>query len=285
MTARVLGGVVVVALTALVSFEVTSPVTAPTVRPPAAPFSPPATAAYSPPATAAYSPPVAMPLTGSVLLDRGGKNLFYTEPDRCVQPRLTATETATEVRLSYSVARGLTTCDRLDPYEGQERPPLWQGLLVYVHLADRLGVRTVVDAVTGRPMPVIALTDVPTLVVLPGGWDGGRHAGIASAFSDFGGPGTATAAVGYGLKLRDRPTTVDAMLWVVATTGGWHPPTGTATTPVRVRGVAGRAAPGIVVWTVGRFTYAVRWDPPPDLPLPTTEALVTIANSLTPGHS
>lgn len=72
------------------------------------------------------------------------------------------------------------------------------------------------------------------------------------------------------------------MLVVVATTGTWMPDPSTSTTPVTVRGHAGRAAPGIVVWSEDGLTFAVRMDQPQHPARPTDE-LVSIAALLQNG--
>jgi len=117
---------------------------------------------------------------------------------------------------------------------------------------------------------------------------------ISTRAAYFGGPGAATMVqTVYGFNPTGRTLIRGRVQIIQVAGGGWHPPSTTATTPITVRGLAGLAAAGIVVWTESGLTVAVvggtddptsqSTSPPYDTigtPM-STATLISIASALT----
>jgi hypothetical protein len=145
-----------------------------------------------------------------------------------------------------------------------------------------------VDAVTGRAIP--CFDQRGALLLPPGAAGWGTSAYEPSDYSTdvpyFGGPGAAILAdTRLGLYPRTNQASGALLLIVQVAAGGWHPPDGTVTTRVLVRGRPGLAAPGIIVWSEGGHTIAVIGQGPvsaspgaqsrPPLPLASLEAIAS----------
>jgi hypothetical protein len=84
----------------------------------------------------------------------------------------------------------------------------------------------------------------------------------------FGGPGAAVLGDNFiGFDWRTNQPNGWSLTIVQVARGGWHPPPGTMTRHVIVRGHHGLAAAGIIVWTEAGHTVAVIGQgPAPQLP-------------------
>jgi hypothetical protein len=196
-------------------------------------------------------------ITGSVLLVSDGVTILYTDPDgMCRDPRLTVTESATQVALSLTVSYvRLFDCSYGPP---QPSPT------TSATLAHPLGTRALVDARTGKAVPYFDQRRELFLnsTTLPFMWTQDTNPPYADASTEepfFGGPGAAVLVETYlGIQRTAAGNILYSHIQIVQVTGGgWQPPPGTVTTPVLVRGRAGLAASGIVVWTESDMTVAV----------------------------
>jgi hypothetical protein len=162
----------------------------------------------------------------------------------------------------------------------QSLVPLMPG----VTLRAPLGSRSIVDGLTGRRIPAFEESRALRPAATPDGWTNESQSPYGTevtTVSEFGGPDAATLGeVFFDGSWADRGP---QQLWIVQTTGTWHPPATVVTTPVTVRGHPGRAAPGIIVWPENGLTMAVRWDTDP-YRIPRTDQLVAIAATLVPGE-
>jgi hypothetical protein len=218
-----------------------------------------------------------VPMRGSVILRVDGSLSYSDAAARCRLLTLRAEETAAEVRLAaYEEGDDLAGC------ASARYHPLPPTATVGI---GRLGVRGVVAAGTGEPLPVFAEADALLLPPVLAGWLHWYE--VVSVVGDFGGPGSATFAAVYPADADDRTSpapSAEDELWIIGSRGGgWVPPPATVTTLATVRGHAGVAAPGIVVWSEGACTMAVRWDSVRHAP-PATDRLVAIAAALVVGN-
>jgi hypothetical protein len=235
------------------------------------------------------------PITGSALLDSDGVTIRYLDPSPvCRYPRLAAGETSTQVYLSLIENNGgYMPCP----------PPGRDQRTATVTLTSPLGTRALLDALTGKAVPYFDLRRALSLRAPPPSsirWRADSTEPLtssATAAPFFGGPGAAVLVRGY-LGEDPNPPPGSPATWqlqVVEVIGGtWHPPAGTVTARVTVRGLPGLAAPGIVVWTEAGMTVGVVGYAPPG-PMGTsmsgdthplaTAQLIDIANHLTGGAS
>jgi hypothetical protein len=247
---------------------------------------------------------VLVPITGPVAVLSDGVTIVYSDPaGLCRMEDLTASETPARVALALREQESLGSyrCPGWGRPPGPVSPASLAitppggpavGYTVVVQLTAPLGRRVLLDGATGRAIPAIdqrsALRLAPTAEwgSLPVSSD------YATSVPFFGGPGAAVLAQ-YLLGLNAMTRQPDGRILVIVQVadGGWHPPAGTATTKVRVRGQPGLAAPGIIVWPEAGRTIAVigqgpaswlrgDWRPPPPLPL---ADLLAIAAKLTRG--
>jgi hypothetical protein len=221
------------------------------------------------------------PFAGSVVLTTDGTILLYANPDgaRC-RDRLVVPVDQTDRVVLRTMYLDLSFADCV---RRRNAPPVTSVLL-----PAPLAGRSIVDEMTGDPVPYFdERTALHPTLPIPGWWttQNAPYGEVRAAAADFGGPGSAVLAETF-LRLDQKTSQPTGdVLWVIEVTGGgWRPPAGTATTPVTVRGRHGRAGDGIVVWTEGDRTYAVRADTYPR-PLPRTEQLVAIAEALVPGEA
>jgi hypothetical protein len=236
-----------------------------------------------------------VPITGSAAVLSDGVTIVYSDPNGfCRLQGLTAAETAASVVLSLSESQGLvngTGCSGFGPAGPAASPggPAWGGgspATATVTLESPLGDRRLVDAVTGRTIPCF---DQRRALLLPevAGWSTWPAPDDFTTNAPyFGGPGAAVLAERlFGVDSRTQSRNGMSLMIVQVAGGGWHPPDGTVTTRVLVRGRAGRAAPGIIVWSEGGHTIAVigegqgpaggRQGRPP-LPLASLEAIASV---------
>jgi hypothetical protein len=206
-----------------------------------------------------------VPITGSAAVLSDGLTIMYSNPDGfCRTQSLTATETAASVVLSLSESQGLDNgCSGFGaagPAGSPGAPPSGGGsaATATVTLNSSLGGRRLVDAVTGRMIPFF---DQRRALLLPAvaGWSPWpAPADFTTDAPYFGGPGaTVLAERLYGVDSGMQSRNGMSLMIVQVAGGGWHPPDGTVTTRVLVRGRAGLAAPGIIVWSEGGHTIAV----------------------------
>jgi hypothetical protein len=235
---------------------------------------------------------VHVPITGSAAVLSDGVTIVYSDPSGlCRMHDLSATETAGRVALS------LTESQRLDdlgcagfasgPAQAGQGSPNGFEATTNVTLSSPLGGRPLVDAVTGRAIPCF---DQRGALLLPqvAGWvtPGYGPGNYSTDVPYFGGPGAAILAeTRLGLDPGAYQVSGALLLIVQVAGGGWHPPDGTVTTRVLVRGRPGLAAPGIIVWSEGGHTIAVIGQGPasaspgaqsrPPLPLASLEAIAS----------
>jgi hypothetical protein len=199
------------------------------------------------------------PITGSVVVlpwsypgIAVAADIIYSDPNGlCRGPKLTVTETDTEVALSLTESDGLLfACGRGQSEDTPES----------VTIAKPLGTRRLVDALTGDPVPYF---DGRQPLYLPPAQAGGSLYGIVTSYAPFfGGSGAGVMVETYTFYpkyyLLASPLDSAGYLQIVQVTGGgWNPPAGVATVPVTVHGHPGLAASGIVVWTESQETVAV----------------------------
>jgi hypothetical protein len=245
----------------------------------------------SPPQESVTGDRVPVAIQGSVVVSPDGRTILYSNRDEsCVSRWMLADETPTQIRLTVSDAPiRLGTCGRFAPGLPRSVPaPVTAG-----PLRQPVGSRQLVDGLTGRPVPWFDERKAlrPTLQPTEwhfSPWDRGPLVTVVTQVPDFGGPGSATLAEVFtgSVPASGAPpgaTLVEDRLWVIQTTGGWTPRRATVTTAVTVRGHPGRAAPGIIVWSEGGTTVAIRWDTVRVVP-PGTDQLLAIAATLTPGE-
>ena len=234
------------------------------------------------------------PIAGSVLLLNDGVTIVYSDPDGlCRNPKLTVFETPTRVVLAL-------TEDNAELHFCSVQPPRSR-LAATTSLTRPLGTRALVDARTGRAVPYFDQSRELYLdsTTLPARWTQDTNPPYADASTDaafFGGPEAAVLVQTYeSLQTTAAGEKLLSHLRVVQVTGGgWHPPSGTVTTPIAVRGHAGLASAGIIVWAESDMTVAVIGYGPQDQsawsmtdnagPLPTAQ-LIDIADHLYRGGS
>jgi hypothetical protein len=244
---------------------------------------------------------IPVPITGSVVLQDHGLRIMYSDPNGlCRTPGLTAAETPTRVMLSLSESDGVRQCYGFRPSLGLPSPVSPANLAgailaagsaavlpsypAHVGLNSPLGDRRLVDVVTGRTIPyfdqrrALQLTASADWFSVPGGE-------LATEAPYFGGPGAAVLVESlFGVDFRTHQPNGMSLMIVQVAGGGWHPPAGTATRHVLVRGHHGLAAAGIIVWSEAGHTVAVIGQGPvlshPPLSFPRLEA---IASALTGG--
>jgi len=232
------------------------------------------------------------PIAGSAVLLADSNTIAYTDPNgTCRAPAVTATESPTRVSLALSETdAGLGYCIRT----------AWPASTpVDVPLAAPLGSRQLVDAMTGNPVPYFDQRRGLHLVLDSGSdWSPGSYLpyGLVSTDSPyFRSPGVAIMVeASIHIDQTSDPRTISTLQLIQVSGGGWHPPPGTVTTPVTVRGHPGLAAAGIIVWTESGLTVALEGDGPvaatdaPDsahgTPLDTAQ-LINLSNALGGGSS
>jgi hypothetical protein len=235
------------------------------------------------------------PITGSVVLLADGNGIAYTDPNgTCRGPKLAVIVSTTEVRLALSETdTGLGGCGQMF---GPEPFPLTVPLAA-------LGSRPLVDALTGNPVPYFDQQLGLHLTYGAGsGWSDTSNASglpyglLATDAPYFRSPGAAIMVEGLTQITQQTDgwrTTSEAQL-IQVSGGGWHPPPGTVTTPVTVRGHSGLAATGIIVWTEHGITVAIQGHKAAPSPTPPfvvggppldTAQLINLSNDLTGGSS
>jgi hypothetical protein len=206
----------------------------------------------------------AVPITGSAAVLSDGVTIVYSDPNGlCFMEDLAATETPSRVVLSLSETEGLdgVGCPGFagPGAASANRPALVGGSAgtTTVTLRSPLGDRRLVDAVTGRTIPCF---DQRAALLLPAvaGWSPPGPEDFTTNVPYFGGHGAAVLVErrSGADATSGQPNGMSLMIVQVAG-GGWHPPVGTATTHVLVRGLPGLAAPGIIVWSERGHTIAV----------------------------
>lgn len=259
--------------------------------------------------------PARVPITGSAALLTDGVTIVYSDPDAlCSRADLTAAETLGAVTLSLSELDefGFTQCAGFPSWES---PSAWPANIAgaigpradpypypdptypaTVTLTSRLGGRRLVDAATGRTIPVfdqrgaLRLTDTAAWqpVFTNSGQPAPANSDVTTEAPYFGGPGAAVLVDNLsGVDPLNHQRNGESLMIVQVAGGGWHPPAGTVTRHVMVRGHHGLAAPGIVVWSESGYTIAVIGQGPAidlldDAPLPFPQ-LMAIAGNLTGG--
>lgn len=233
-----------------------------------------------------------VPLDGSVVLGLDSETVIYSPPTPCRDSVLSADERPDRVllRLTESDA-GLQYCLRGGPARFGT---------VSVVLHEHLGSRMLVDAVTGRTVACLAEADVLRPSPPLSGWDiYAPMADVTTRMAYFGGPGAAVAVENFhAVDATDQTRQPGNLAIIQVANGGWHPPSGTPTSPLTVRGHPGLAAAGIIVWTESGRTIAIAASrpvghspepaldtgvpPAPTQPLSTAE-LLAIAATLTGG--
>jgi hypothetical protein len=217
--------------------------------------------------------------TGPVLLGLDRVTVSFPLLDAgCWHRSIELTQDDQRVVLSASYTRlGLVECDRA------ARVPEMGS----IRLDAPLGSRSIVDSATGAVVPYFDLRTalrprqpIPDWPATPNA----PYGELSVTAPDFGGPGSAVLVESFVRSATVNGQPHDDRLRVIQVTGGgWNPPSGTATTPVTVRGRPGRAATGIVVWSEGDRTLAVQAETYPHPPL-STDQLVAIAATLVPGE-
>jgi hypothetical protein len=230
------------------------------------------------------------PIDGSVVLLFDGRTILYSNPSPCRFAGLGATETPTQVSLSLRERDG----GPLDCVGSSADEPH------KTVLASHLGARTLVDQATGMAVPYFDQSRGLRLVVGQTPWASLTYEPrvVISTYSPyFGGPGAAVMVQTFsGFDPRGPYPTFGRVQIIEVSGGGWNPPPATVTTPLTVRGHAGLAAAGIIVWTEAGLTVAVvaTLPPPPQPTAPPYVAiggpvpaatLISIASALTGGGS
>jgi hypothetical protein len=194
-----------------------------------------------------------MPIKGSAVLLDDTETVVYSDPDGiCRGPVLSVTETPARVGLSLTETDSeLAECVR---FGGLAQP-------IQVGLASPLGSRALIDQTTGLAVPYFDQSRGLRVV------DGQTHVGsltltesgpVSTNEPYFGGPGAAVMVQTFlGNDASQLYATTDFVRIIQVSGGGWHPPVGTMTSPVTVRGHAGLAADGVIVWTESGLTVAV----------------------------
>jgi hypothetical protein len=228
-----------------------------------------------------------VPIIGSAVLLADGVTVLYSDPaGACRGPVLSAQESAERVVLVLSETdSGLAWCARGGPNGANLR------LSVQVQLATPLGSRPLIDQVTGAVVPYFNMRH-RLLGPSVDSVEFTQYQMPSTNAPYFGGPGAGVLAQSFGGRdVQGHPSPI-AWIELIQVTGGggWHPPPNTVTTPVTVRGHAGRAAAGIIVWEeMGNTIGLVGAGPPPssgETPYPmsgpplSTDVLVTIAAGL-----
>jgi hypothetical protein len=228
------------------------------------------------------------PIVGSVVL-ANRVAIAYTDPQGfCRGPVLTVTESPTRVSLALT-----ETDDRLAfCAQGPQN-------LAEVYLAAPLGSRELVDALTGHPVPYFdaerALYLIHTTDWSPS--PSGPNGLVATDSPYFRSPGAAIMVEDFtkAVQQNDGSRMITEAQLIQVSGGGWHPPPGTATTPVTVRGHPGLAAAGIIVWTENGITVALQGRGPSPAPTATpyildgppmgTAQLISLSDDLGGGAS
>jgi len=181
-------------------------------------------------------------INGSVAVGVDDRTIIYSGPDACLTPHLTADETAGRVTLTLTES---------DEYLGGCALATRRGI-AQVRLPAPLGSREVVDAVSGRTVPHLSEKDLlrPQLPVAD--WISDPLGAVSTGMAYFGGPGAAVLVENFVAK-----GTLGRLAIVQVEGGGWHPPPGTLTKPVTVRGHPGVAGRGVIVWSESGHTVAV----------------------------
>jgi hypothetical protein len=230
--------------------------------------------------------PTLAPITGSAALLTDGVTIVYSDGgDPCRDSALGATESGDRVVLALSETDyGAAGCVRA---VNAIRPSL------EFQLSAPLGTRSLIDKMTGAVVPCFDMRRGLTMPPGPvAGVDFTPSTIPSTSAPYFGGSGTAVLVQTFGG--RDSLGYQSPFAWVklieVTATDGWHPPPTTVTTPVTVRGRAGRAAAGIIVWNeLGLTIGLVGAGPPPPTsgapnpltgPPLSTDELVVIAAAL-----
>jgi hypothetical protein len=200
-------------------------------------------------------------MTGSAAITEDGLTVVYSAGAGCTAVELTAEESATRVTLTLSESddSGLADCATAPGFPSTAE----------ARLHAPLDGRPLVDSVSGRSVPYLSETDMLRPQFPMKDWETYTGAAadpwseVTTTMSYFGGPDTATLVENF------QAVDTIGQLAIVQTTGGWHPPPGTTTTPVTVRGQRGLAARGIIVWTESERTIAVLGSrtPPSELPV------------------
>ena len=216
-------------------------------------------------------------ISGSVVLLDDGRTIAYSDPNTlCGSASLAAAQTRTRVVLSLHAnyepnCRGFglgpsqsSPVSPLDPAAAIWQPgwadPNMPGSPITVTLASPLSGRRLQDAVTGKVIPYF--DQGAALSFHSPGWGSAYpwlpNGDVSSDVPYFGGPGAAVLADNLiGIDRRTKQPDGWSLTIVQVTGGGWHPPPGTVTRHVIVRGHHGLAAAGIIVWTEDRRTIAV----------------------------
>jgi hypothetical protein len=200
------------------------------------------------------------PITGSAVLLADIDAVAYTDPNgTCREPSLKVTESPTRVSLALTETdAGLNDCLR-----GGDQT---RGALE-VLLAAPLGSRELLDATTGNPVPYFDQRRGLHLVFAIGsGWSTASDLGYGLVSTDapyFRSPGAGIMVeewthVDQQNQNWNQNQTDTVLKLIQVSGGGWHPPPGTVTTPVTVRGHPGLAAAGIIVWTEAGTTVALQ---------------------------
>jgi hypothetical protein len=235
-----------------------------------------------------------VPLDGSVALGMDSETIIYSPATPCRDSVLSADERPDRVLLKLTESdAGLQYCLR-------GGPATFGTVTVVLHA--HLGSRMLVDAVTGRALAYLAEDDLLRPSPPVAGWDVyAPMANVTTRMAYFGGPGAVVVVENFRAADATGQTRQPGNLAIVqVANGGWHPPNGTPTSPLTVRGHLGLAAAGIIVWTESGRTIAVAASrpighspapepplyagiaPAPTKPLSTAE-LLAIAATLTGG--
>jgi len=216
---------------------------------------------------------VRVPIAGSVVLLSDGVTIEYSDPDTlCRTASLAAAQTRSEVTLSLResdepspcsfgfVSSQVTPVPPLDP-AAAILPDFTSttGSLAAVRLASPLHGRRLVDACTGKALPYFDQVRALRPVLAPSRWRPVfETSGVSSDVPYFGGPGAAVLGDNFiGFDPQTNQPNGWSLTIVQVAGGGWHPPPGTMTRHVIVRGHHGLAAAGIIVWTEAGHTVAV----------------------------
>jgi hypothetical protein len=203
------------------------------------------------------------PIVGSAVLLADHVTIAYTDPHGiCRGPELTVTESPTRVSLALT-----ETDDRLTECTWGLRN------MVEVFLAAPLGSRALVDALTGHPVPYFDMQRGLYLSYTTD-WSpshGGPSGLVATDSPYFRSPGAAIMVedLTKAIQQNDGSRMITEAQLIQVSGGGWHPPPGTVTRPVTVRGYPGLAAAGIIVWTEHGITVALQGYGPSPAPTAT----------------